>query len=73
MKILNNKKNVKIYIYIRKILSQRENMKKKKKNIGKILNKKENMKKTNIWTIAYEKENMKKKTNMRKTLNQKKI
>ena len=34
---------------------------KKKKNIGKILNKKENMKKTNIWTIAYEKENMKKK------------
>ena len=31
------------------------------------------MKKTNIWTIAYEKENMKKKkTNMRKTLNQKK-
>ena len=45
---------------------------KKKKNIGKILNKKENMKKTNIWTIAYEKEDMKKKTNMRKTLNQKK-
>ena len=56
---------------------------KKKKNIGKILNKKENMKKTNIWTIAYEKENMKKKnkyeenpepkknmknTNMKKTL-----
>ena len=46
---------------------------KKKKNIGKIQNKKENKKKTNIWTIAYEKKKMKKKTNMRKTLNQKKI
>ena len=38
---------------IRKILSQRKNM--KKRNIGEILNKKEDMKKTNIWTIPYEK------------------
>ena len=67
-KILNQKENMK-KTNMRKILNENVNMKNTK--MRKIPNQKENMEKTNMQKIPNENKNMK-KTNMRKILNQKK-